>query len=103
MMTLQSPTATAFDLDRSAIDLPLAWKRPGPLPGEQPCWCMPDDTAGPAKDASFADEAGASWTIHNWQTGSVPIAIADRPPVLVGNGARLTTEPTDASPLARTA
>ncbi|MBL8776417.1 MAG: S-layer homology domain-containing protein [Acidimicrobiales bacterium] len=95
-MALTTPAGRAFDLDPSTIDLPLTWSRSGPIPGTQHCWCMPDDTGGPAKDGSFTDATGATWTIHNWQTGSAPIALVDRPSILLGNGARLTSEPTDA-------
>jgi hypothetical protein len=95
-MLLGSPSGTAFDLDPSVVNLPLDWVRSGPIPGEQPCWCMPDDEDGPAKDGSFTDAAGAEWTIHNWQTGSMPIALVDRPAVLLGNRARLATDPTTA-------
>ena len=95
-MVLSSPEGTVFDLDPPNIDLPLSWTRSGPLPGAQDCWCMPDDTAGPAKDGSFTDASGATWTIHNWQTGSTPITVVDQPSILLGNGSRLTTTATDA-------
>jgi len=95
-MMLQTPTGTAFDLNPSVVPLPLSWTRSGPIPGEQPCWCMPDDQQGPAKDASFLDATGALWTIHNWQTGSTPIAFVDRPSVLLGSRAALATAPNTA-------
>lgn len=95
-LRLTTPTATVLDVDAAAIGLPLSWHRSGPIPGPQPCWCLPGDTAGPAKDGAFVDRAGATWTIHNWQTGSSPIVLVDQPAVLVGNDARLTTEPTTA-------
>lgn len=85
--------APAFDLNPSTVRLPLTWVRSGPIPGAQPCWCMPGDTRGPAKDGSFTDPSFAEWTIHNWQTGSTPIAIVDRPAVLFGNNAHLTAGP----------
>lgn len=95
-LRLTTPTAVVLDLDAGAIALPLSWQRSGPIPGAQPCWCLPGDTAGPAKDGAFVDRAGATWTIHNWQTGSTAIAVVDQPAILLGNGARLTSAPTAA-------
>lgn len=84
-----------FDLDGSRIPMPLTWVRGGNhADSPQNCWCAQGDrTPGPAKVASFADQSGAVWEIQNWQTGSVPSAVADRPALLFGNGARVETGP----------
>lgn len=89
-----TPT-TVFDLDGARIPMPLTWSRGGDHANSpQLCWCAQGDQApGPAKVASFTDPSGAVWEIQNWQTGSVPSAVADRPALLLGNGARVEAGP----------
>lgn len=98
-MNLTAYTGTTptpvFDLDGSRIPMPLTWTRGGDhADSPQLCWCAQGDHApGPAKVASFTDRSGAVWEILNWQTGSVPSAVADRPALLFGNGARVEAGP----------
>ncbi|HMS25019.1 MAG TPA: S-layer homology domain-containing protein [Acidimicrobiia bacterium] len=89
-----TPT-TVFDLNSSRIPTPLTWARGGNhADSPQLCWCAQGDQApGPAKVASFTDQAGAVWEIQNWQTGSVSSAVADRTALLFGNGARVEAGP----------
>lgn len=94
-LTAGGSATPVFDLDGSRIPTPLTWVRGGNhADSPQNCWCAQGDRpAGPAKVASFTDQAGAVWEIQNWQTGSVPSAVADRPALLFGNGARVEAGP----------
>lgn len=96
-LTAAGAAGPVFDLDGPAIPTPLNWQRGGdPADSPQNCWCQTPEEGfdlGPAKQATFTDPAGAPWTITNWQTGSTPSAVADRPALLFGNGARITTGP----------
>lgn len=80
------------DLDVGRLDLPLGpWEVVGGYP------MPPGVTTDEACEAPMYGQVGDVWRVHNFQTGSMPIAVTDRSVIVVGNRCHLTTPVDDAA------